>query len=159
MHKENDMENRSEVERKELIIIEKRFLSLIDVVTVYKDNAKAMKNCLKLVKAERAALEKSKAPISEQDARKLQWLYADFATIVKNLACTKNASVYGKFAADLDTLTEKVRVELDSLYIPEKEKPQSFTEHAVADAQELGEIRIEQADQLKNYLAGGESSK
>ena len=45
MHKENDMENRSEVERKELIIIEKRFLSLIDVVTVYKDNANAMKNC------------------------------------------------------------------------------------------------------------------
>ena len=89
----------------------------------------------------------------------MQWLYADFATIVKNLACTKNASVYGKFAADLDTLTEKVRVELDSLYIPEKEKPQSFTEHAAADAQELGEIRIEQADQLKNYLARDESSK
>lgn len=109
------MDNRTQVECKELIILKNKLLSLAKMANEYSDNVKALKVLLKLVKMEGKGLKKCKSPIATGDLNALIWAYADFAEIVKKLSSSKKPEVVGKASADLESLIRKTEDEIADL--------------------------------------------
>ncbi len=106
------MEATSALECKELYLITERLQTLCNVIRAYKDTPKALQTCAKLADCVRKSLARSKAPVPANDLLALQWRCNDLKRIVKRLARTKNARLYGKAAEDLETLARVTQEEL-----------------------------------------------
>ena len=102
------MEASSEVEYKELLILYERFITLCGVVEAYRNVAKPLKLCRKLVKIEKTKLKKSKTPLTLGDTNSVLWLYDDFLAIIKSLSKAKDANILNKATHDLEDLIKKV---------------------------------------------------
>lgn len=166
------MKLQNDAEYKELLFLDRRLLILTDMVSSLKDNVKALKCCEKLIKIELTSLKKSKTPISDESLNALIWRYTDFASIVKRMRKTNNASVYGKAVSDLDDLIKKTAEEIADL----EERLTSDSEESVKDiysqlgaaakkvaekvtdgAKIVGSVVGEQVEKLKKMLAGDEN--
>lgn len=109
------MEASSAVEYKELLILDERFITLCGVVEAYRNVAKPLKLCRKLVKIERAKLKKSKIPLTPSDMDAVLWRYDDFSNIIKQLFGSKKANALNKATFDLDNLITTVENEMKVL--------------------------------------------
>ncbi len=106
------MEAQTELECRELLALDNKFLALTNAVRVYKDNPKAVKCCAKIVGIERKNFKNCRAPIPVADLNNVKWRYDDLADIVKRLQKTKDAQIYGKASSDFDNLVSKVEEEV-----------------------------------------------
>ncbi len=166
------MKLQNDAEYKELLFLNRRLLTLTDMVNSLKDNVKALKCCEKLIRIELNSLKKSKTPISDESLNALIWRYTDFASIVKRLRKTNDASVYGKAASDLNDLIKKTADEISDL----EEKLMFDSEESVKDiysqlgaaakkiaekvtdgAKIVGSVVGDQVEKLKKILAGDEN--
>lgn len=167
------MDNRTQVECKELIILKAKLLSLLRMTSDYTDDVKALKILLKLVKMEGKGLKKCKAPIATGDLNALIWAYADFTEIVKKLATSRKTEVVGKASADLDALIAKTEKEIAAL----EEKPedsirtissvientaQALSKKIGAGAQKISGVVSEaingKVEEIKKMIAGDEEN-
>ena len=158
------MEAKSELEKKELVKLENRFLTLTSAVTAYKDNPKALKLILKLVKIEAKAVKDSKAPVPVNDLHALTWRYDDLTDIIKRLTKTKQAEIYARAARELDDVISKTEREVAELtYVPEPEpevkptageKAKEFAQKVSEGAQKLGDKARSGAEKLGDAVGG-----
>lgn len=162
------MEAKTELEFKELLALDERLLTLINVADAYKDNAKALKLVTKLVATEAKALRTCKAPVPEKDLQTVTWRYDDFIEILKNLK-TKDARTFDKASTDLGTLAEKTTAEAKEI-TDKLNGTVTMTEvleggavkladKVAGGAQKLGAAVNEQVDKLKKFFAGDNSEK
>lgn len=114
------MEAKTELEKKELVKLESRLMTLVNAVTSYKDNPKALKLVSKLIKIEAKSISDCKAPVPAGDLQAIAWRYDDLVDIVKRLTKTKDVTVYSRAASELDALIAKTEDEISELsYVPE----------------------------------------
>ncbi|MDE7163723.1 MAG: hypothetical protein K2O44_06615 [Clostridia bacterium] len=165
----------SNVQYKELLILNNRLLMLENLVIEYKNDVKALKICAKLVKKEAKAAKNSKLPVVDSDLNTVQWRYSDFIAVIDELSKAKKVEAFNKAVADLDDV--KAKTEEDIKVLEEKlnpastaEKPklsetignaaQKLAKKIEAGAQKLGnslsEAVNEQVDEIKKALAGDE---
>ena len=164
----------SNVQYKELLILNNRLLMLENLVIEYKNDVKALKICAKLVKKEAKAAKNSKLPVVDGDLNTVQWRYSDFIAVIDELSKAKKVEAFNKAVADLDDV--KAKTEEDIKVLEEKlnpvaaEKPkfsetignaaQKLAKKIEAGAQKLGnslsEAVNEQVDEIKKALAGDE---
>ena len=166
----------SNVQYKELLILNNRLLMLENLVIEYKNDVKALKICSNLVKKEAKAVKSSKIPVVVDDLNTVQWRYADFVAAITELIKAKKVDVLTKAVADLNDV--KAKTEEDIKVLNEKlnpapaaeEKPklsetignaaQKLAKKIEAGAQKLGtslsEAVNEQVDEIKKAFAGDE---
>lgn len=166
----------SNVQYKELLILNNRLLMLENLVIEYKNDVKALKICSNLVKKEAKAVKNSKIPAVADDCNSVQWRYSDFIAVITGLIKAKKVEVLSKAVADLNDI--KAKTEEDIKVLEEKlnpapvveEKPklsetignaaQKLAKKIEAGAQKLGtsfsEAVNEQVDEIKKAFAGDE---
>lgn len=166
----------SNVQYKELLILNNRLLMLENLVIEYKNDVKALKICTKLIKKEAKGVKSSKISTLVSDLNTVQWRYDDFVKITDRLIKAKKVDELNKAAADLADV--KIKTEEDIKTLNEKlnpapvveEKPklsetigsaaQKLAKKIEAGAQKLGnslsEAVNEQVDEIKKALAGDE---
>ncbi|MDE6790236.1 MAG: hypothetical protein K2J61_00795 [Clostridia bacterium] len=173
----------SNVQYKELLILNNKLLMLENLVIEYKNDVKALKICSNLVKKEAKAVKSSKIPVSLSDLNSIQGRYTDFAAAISGLIKAKKVEAYNKAVADLidvKAMTEEEIKVLEEKLNPApaaEEKPkisetigtaaQKLAKKIEAGAQKLGagaqklgnslsEAVNEQVDEIKKALAGDE---
>lgn len=166
----------SNVQYKELLILNNRLLMLENLVAEYKNDVKALKICSNLVKKEVKAVKNSKIPVDAGDLNAVQWRYGDFSAAISQLIKAKKVEALNKAVADL--MDVKAKTEEDIKVLEEKlnpapvaeEKPklsqtigsaaQKLAKKIEAGAQKLGNSLSgavnEQVDEIKKALAGDE---
>ncbi len=166
----------SNVQYKELLILNNRLLMLENLVIEYKNDVKALKICSNLVKKEAKAVKSSKIPVTDGDLNSVQGRYADFVAAISGLIKAKKVEVLNKAVADL--IDVKSMTEADIKALEEKlnpapaaeEKPklsetignaaQKLAKKIEKGAQKLGtslsEAVNEQVDEIKKAFAGDE---
>lgn len=173
----------SNVQYKELLILNNRLLMLENLVIEYKNDVKALKICSNLVKKEAKAVKSSKIPVTDGDLNSVQGRYADFVAVISGLIKAKKVEALNKAVADL--IDVKSMTEADIKALEEKLNPASAAEEKAklsetignaaqklakkieagaqklgAGAQKLGtslsEAVNEQVDEIKKAFAGDE---
>lgn len=109
------MEVKDSVEAKLLGKLYEKFLTVADTAHAFRNNAKAMKVCLKLIKIEVKTINKSKVPIDPADRNGVLKLYKELHTIVKGIVKSKKIQDINRFCDDLDEMIFTVNIEITEL--------------------------------------------
>lgn len=152
----------SNVEYKELIILNKKLLLLENVVFEFRNNVKSLKICLNLIKTELNSVKKSKIPVSVSDLHSIQWRYDDFIEIVKRLKTAKKVGTLNKTLSDLENLKQKTENDIKALN--EKLNPVSGGANILSSALEntaqiLSKKIGQSAQKFGDTITGAVSSK
>lgn len=109
------MEAKTELEQRELLKLDNRFIMLCYSLRAYTDTPKVEKQLSKAVAIERKNVLSANSPINRADLNAVIWRYDDLVKIAAELKKNTDASVFGKACADLDDLIKKAEAEIDVL--------------------------------------------
>lgn len=129
------MENETPAGYTALLNLNERVLALIDTIKLYKDNKKALKICVKLVKADEAHVKQSRLPVSSTAMREMLWRYDELLAAAK-IYVTGSPSA----AKELDALYARTEQEIEKINEcrhPVKTNAQKLTDAVTDVAQKL----------------------
>lgn len=145
------MEQQSPAGYAALLHLNEKISTLIATVNQYKDNKKALKICVKLIKADKDYLSRSSLSVSPSAEREILWRYDELSAAVKKLT-SGNLNDVKKAADDLDALDARTKQEIDNILsaqAPVKTNAQKITEAVNGVAQKLKNTVSEKMGQLK----------
>ena len=150
-------------EAKQLIKSDENFLKLAEAVNSVKDDKKALKICLKLIKHKLKQLKKENQPVNENSEKVLK-VYEDLHNTVKLLSKSKNMQDTNKCYAELDRIIEDTKSRIAELKSASlvgtiSSKSQKLANTIGDTAQKIGDAVGGTIDSLKKIFATDDNAK
>lgn len=159
------MDNLSTTEMKDLLYLNSRLLTLTGLVTEFKNDTKALKICITLLKYQKNTIEKRKTTLPHEEIKNIVWDLDDLIKIAKRLKSAKRAEILTKTISDLNRIKEKTETAVKTIDgklnpVPESggiasvigSTAQRLSEKLEKGAQILGDAVNEKVDGLKKKI-------
>ena len=157
------MEIMDSAEAKRLIKLNENFLKIAEVANSVKDDKKALKICLKLIKHKLKQLKKENKPVDENSEKVLK-VYEDLHNTVKLLSKSNNMQDTNKCYAELDRIIEDTKSRIAELKSASlvgtiSSKSQKLANTIGDTAQKIGDAVGDKIDSLKKFFATDDDTK
>ena len=157
------MEIMDSAEAKRLIKLNENFLKIAEATNSVKDDKKALKICLKLIKHELKQLNGSQ-PVNNENSEKVLKGYGELCNTVKLLSKTKNLQDMNKYYDALESLIEDTKVRISELKSASLVGTITATSQKIATtisdtAQKIGDAVGDKIDSLKKFFATDDDTK
>ena len=141
------MEMIDSVEAKQLIKVNEKFLTVAKTVYAFRNNVKALKTCLKLVKLEIKQMKKTKQPVDGEQLNRLMRKYGDLQASLKNLIKTKDVHDTNKYCEEIEEMIKNTEQQIAEL------KGMSAMSSIAATAQKIGNAVSETAQKIGSAVS------
>lgn len=158
------MEIMDSAEAKQLIKLNENFLKIAEATNSVKDDKKALKLCLKLIKYELKQLKGAKQPVNNENSEKVLKGYDELCNTVKLLSKTKNLQDINKYYSEIVNAIEDTKMRIAELKSASFVGTITATSQKIATtisdtAQKIGDAVGDKIDSLKKFFATDDDTK